>query len=119
MSATILLYVTESQASLDHRTIRAANASIFNPHIARSESPYTRLYLEAALEQESIALGWGSLALINAALANIDRRGPLKYFLVSLLLGPFVTLLLAATRENDAGDLRQVDVWSGRDTVKR
>ena len=28
-------------------------------------------------------LGWGSLALINAALANIDGRGPLKYFLGS------------------------------------
>ena len=60
-------------------------------------------------------VGWGGLALINAALANIDRRAPLKYFLGSLLLGPLVTIVLAATREADAGALRQVDLWSGRD----
>jgi hypothetical protein len=58
-------------------------------------------------------VGWGGLALINAALANIDRRGPLKYFLGSLLGGPIVTLLLAATREADDGVLRQVDLWKG------
>jgi hypothetical protein len=54
------------------------------------------------------------LALINAALVNIDRRSPLQYFLASLLIGPFLTLLLAGTREDDAGALRQVDLWSGR-----
>jgi hypothetical protein len=59
-------------------------------------------------------VGWGGLALINAALANIDRRGPLKYFLASLLGGPIVTLILAATREADNGALRQVDLWKGR-----
>jgi hypothetical protein len=59
-------------------------------------------------------VGWGGLALINAAIANIDRRGPLKYFLVSLLLGPFVTIILAATREDGRGALRQIDLWTGR-----
>ena len=59
-------------------------------------------------------VGWGTLAFINAALANIDRRGPLKYFLGSLLLGPLVTILLASTREAEAGELRQVDLWKGR-----
>ena len=44
-------------------------------------------------------VGWGGLALINAALANIDRRSPLKYFLGSMFLGPIVTIILAATRE--------------------
>lgn len=59
-------------------------------------------------------LGWGSLALLNAALANIDRRGPLKYFLGSLFLGPLITLLIATTREAEAGKLTQVDLWTGR-----
>jgi hypothetical protein len=58
-------------------------------------------------------IGWWGLAFINAALANADGRSPLKYFLVSLFLGPFVTLVLAATRESD-GHLRQVDLWRGR-----
>lgn len=43
------------------------------------------------------AVGWIGLAFINAALANLDQRGPLKYFLVSLFLGPLVTIALAMT----------------------
>ena len=61
-------------------------------------------------------VGWGTLALINAALANAGRRSPLKYFLGSLLLGPLVTLLLGATREESGGNLRQVDLWKGQPT---
>lgn len=61
-------------------------------------------------------VSWGGLALINAALANLDRRSPLKYFLGSLFAGPFVTLILAGTRE-DKGQLRQVDVWKGREAA--
>ncbi|PYR88400.1 MAG: hypothetical protein DMF84_28355 [Acidobacteria bacterium] len=49
----------------------------------------------------------------SQSIANIDRRGPLKYFLVSLLVGPSVTVVLAATREDERGDLRQIDLWSG------
>ena len=59
-------------------------------------------------------IGWGGLALINAALANCDDRGPLKYFLGSLFLGPIITIILAATRENEDGRLSQVDLWNGR-----
>lgn len=59
-------------------------------------------------------VGWAGLALINAALANMDDRGPLKYFLGSLLLGPLITVVLAATREGGNGELRQVDLWKGR-----
>jgi hypothetical protein len=66
---------------------------------------------------DHFVLGWGSLALINAALANIDGRSPLKYFLGSLFVGPIVTLILATTREA-AGVLRQVDLWRGRNTAK-
>jgi len=60
-------------------------------------------------------VGWGGLALINAAIANMDRRSPLKYFLGSVFLGPVVTIILAATREEQGGGLRQVDIWKGRE----
>jgi hypothetical protein len=58
-------------------------------------------------------IGWGGLALINAALANLGGRGPLKYFLGSLLFGPLVTLVLASTREMPDGALKEVDLWRG------
>lgn len=60
-------------------------------------------------------VGWGGLALINAALANVDGRGPLKYFLGSMFFGPIVTIILAATTSTTGGKLHQVDLWKGRD----
>ncbi len=38
--------------------------------------------------------GWGTLALINAGLAQGKHRSGLVWFLVSLLIGPFGTLVL-------------------------
>jgi len=38
--------------------------------------------------------GWGTLALINAGLAQSKHRSGLLWFLISLLLGPFGTLLI-------------------------
>lgn len=38
--------------------------------------------------------GWGTLALINAGLAQGKNRSGLLWFLVSLLLGPFATLIV-------------------------
>ena len=58
-------------------------------------------------------LGWGSLALINAALANVDGRGPLKYFLGSLFFGPIITIILAVTRRTEGAGMKQVDLWNG------
>ena len=63
---------------------------------------------------EQYFVGWGGLALINAALANADGRSPLKYFFGSLFFGPLVTVILAATREDDDDRLRQVNLWKGR-----
>lgn len=40
------------------------------------------------------AVGWGTLALINAGLAQGKRRSGLVWFLFSLVLGPIVTLVL-------------------------
>jgi hypothetical protein len=39
-------------------------------------------------------VGWGTLALINAGLAQAKGRSGLGWFLASLLLGPLATLLI-------------------------
>jgi hypothetical protein len=39
-------------------------------------------------------VGWGTLALINAGLAQGKNRSGLVWFLISLLLGPIATLVL-------------------------
>lgn len=44
-------------------------------------------------------VGWGTLALINAGLAQGKRRSGLNWFLISLLLGPFATFALVALFE--------------------
>jgi hypothetical protein len=38
--------------------------------------------------------GWGTLALVNAGLAQSKNRSGLIWFLVSLLLGPIATFLI-------------------------
>ncbi|MBD8874428.1 antitermination protein NusB [Rhodanobacter sp. DHB23] len=38
--------------------------------------------------------GWGTLALINAGLAQGKNRSGLLWFLLSLLFGPLATLVL-------------------------
>ncbi|MCX7016314.1 MAG: hypothetical protein NTW86_27790 [Candidatus Sumerlaeota bacterium] len=40
--------------------------------------------------------GWGTLALLNAGLAQGKGRSGLNWFLISLLLGPIATFLLVA-----------------------
>jgi hypothetical protein len=39
-------------------------------------------------------VGWGTLALINAGLAQAKNRSGLAWFLISLLVGPIATLLI-------------------------
>ena len=39
-------------------------------------------------------VGWGTLALINAALAQGKNRSGLLWFLISLLFGPLATLVI-------------------------
>jgi hypothetical protein len=41
-------------------------------------------------------IGWGTLALINAGLAQSKNRSGLAWFLVSLFLGPLATFLIVA-----------------------
>ena len=38
--------------------------------------------------------GWGTLALINAGLAQSKNRSGLNWFLLSIILGPIATLLI-------------------------
>ena len=40
------------------------------------------------------AIGWGTLALINAGLAQSNNRSRLNWFLASLILGPVATALI-------------------------
>lgn len=40
------------------------------------------------------AIGWGTLALINAGLAQGKNRSGLAWFFVSLFLGPIATLII-------------------------
>lgn len=42
----------------------------------------------------SFFVGWGTLSLINAGLAQGKNRSGLNWFLLSLLMGPLATLLL-------------------------
>lgn len=39
-------------------------------------------------------VGWGTLTLINAGIAQGKNRSGLLWFLLSLLLGPLATLIL-------------------------
>lgn len=39
-------------------------------------------------------MGWGTLAMINAGIAQSKNRSGLIWFLISLPLGPLATLLL-------------------------
>lgn len=43
---------------------------------------------------EEYFVGWGTLALINAGLAQGKNRSGLAWFLLSLILGPIATLLI-------------------------
>ena len=41
-------------------------------------------------------VGWGTLTLINAGLAQGKNRSGLNWFLLSILLGPIATFILVA-----------------------
>ncbi len=53
--------------------------------------------MDVAEVARSYAVGWGTLALINAGLAQSKGRSRLMWFLASLLLGPIATFLVVAT----------------------
>lgn len=63
---------------------------------------------------EEYVLGWGTLAVINAALANIDNRSPLAYLVGSIFLGPILTVALAVTKYDPDKGTTFIDLYHGR-----
>ncbi len=52
------------------------------------------LLADATMQTTSYAVGWGTLALINAGLAQSKNHSGLLWFLLSLLLGPVAIFLI-------------------------
>lgn len=48
------------------------------------------------MENTPYFIGWGTLAMINAGLAQGKNHSGLLWFLLSLLLGPVATFLIVA-----------------------
>jgi len=61
------------------------------------------LYLAGVTLNPSWSAGWGTLALVNACLAQGKHRSGLAWFLASLILGPIATLLLAVLEPVETG----------------
>ncbi len=56
------------------------------------------------MELQGYFVGWGTLALINAGLAQGKNRSGLYWFLWSLLLGPIATIALVVIFEKRAAE---------------
>jgi hypothetical protein len=54
-------------------------------------------------------IGWGTLALLNAGLAQSKGRSGGGWFLLSLLLGPVATLLLVTAFRHPPAGIRSYD----------
>lgn len=52
------------------------------------------LFVPPVILDPSYYLGWGTLSLINAGLAQAKGRSGLMWWLISLLLGPIATFLI-------------------------
>jgi hypothetical protein len=63
---------------------------------------------------ENYFLGWGTLALINTAIANVDGRSPFEYFVGSLFFGPVITLMLGITKHDPDKGISFVNLSYGR-----
>ena len=53
-------------------------------------------------EHSEYYAGWGTLMLVNAAIARSMSRSGLAWFLLSLFLGPIATFLLAFLGPHEA-----------------
>jgi hypothetical protein len=49
--------------------------------------------------ENQYVVGWGTLALINAGLAQAKNRTGFNWFLLSMILGPIATLMLLFTEK--------------------
>jgi hypothetical protein len=46
------------------------------------------------MAEREYVVGWGTLALLNAGIAQAQRRSGLTWFVASIFLGPIATLLI-------------------------
>lgn len=53
------------------------------------------------MNNSEFTVGWGTLALINAGLAQGKNRSGLHWFLISLLIGPLATLFIVIWDRKD------------------
>jgi len=63
------------------------------------------------------AVGWGTLSLVNAGIAQGKGRSRLNWWLLSLLLGPIATLLLVLSpvlNERTSSPAETEERWKGR-----
>ena len=58
------------------------------------------------LDPVTYSVGWGTLSLLNAGLARCMYRSGLGWWLLSLLLGPIATFLLALNGPLELGHTR-------------
>lgn len=58
------------------------------------------LFFPPNLLQPEYFVGWGTLALINAGLAQGKNRSGLVWFVVSVFLGPIATFLIVLLGRN-------------------
>lgn len=49
------------------------------------------------------AIGWGTLAIINAGIAQGKNRSGMNWFLLSIFFGPIATLVLVAFCDKKKG----------------
>jgi hypothetical protein len=59
----------------------------------------TVVLLESVSQPVTYGIGWGSLALINAGLAQGKNHSGTVWFVASIFLGPIATLLIVAVLE--------------------
>lgn len=57
------------------------------------------------VQAQHYGVGWGTLAFINAGIAQGKNRSGLNWFLLSLLLGPIATFVLVAFFEKLRGPI--------------
>ena len=50
--------------------------------------------MDATQVGKDYAVGWGTLALVNAGLAESKGKSRLVWFIVSLVLGPIATFII-------------------------
>jgi hypothetical protein len=56
-------------------------------------------------EQAQFFVGWGTLSLINAGLAQAKGRSGLLWWLLSLMLGPIATFLIVVLEKVESRPL--------------